>query len=109
LQIDPQRLADLARAWGGTSDLRRTLYAIERVLGVSLQQLPISGESLPSRRFRRIASGFALLECYARPAPVGWARFEQEIDWGLAVGSLRSTGFLLAGKYAALLRYALRH
>ncbi|HXQ21863.1 MAG TPA: nucleotidyltransferase family protein [Candidatus Acidoferrales bacterium] len=107
LPVDPERLAKLAERWGGRDDLDRALYAVEHVLGVRPPRgLQVDAGVLPrSGRFRRMATPDNLLERYARPAPEGWARLKQEIDWGLAIGSLRSTGILLLGKYTALIRY----
>jgi hypothetical protein len=107
LRVDPERLVRLADRWGGRGDLGRSLYAVEHALGVQVpRELQVDRVALqPSSRFRRIATAENLLESYARPAAHGWARLQQEIDWGLAIGSLRSTGILLLAKYTALIRY----
>jgi hypothetical protein len=107
LPIDPERLAALADQWRGRDDLDRALYAIEHGLGVGVPSGLQGSRAAPPRsaRFRRLATAENLLERYSMPAPRNWARLQQELDWGLAIGSLRSTGSLLLGKYTALLRY----
>jgi hypothetical protein len=110
LPIDPNRLARLADRWGCADDLSRALYAVEHALAVTPPpQLQVDGDALrPSRRFRRIVTPENLLEHYARPLPVGWARFKQDVDWGLTMGTLSSTAAWFLGQYAALIRYHAR-
>lgn len=107
LPLDPQRLAALADHWGSREDLHRALYAVEHALGIPLPaNLPINGSAAPRlRRFERMATAENLLEHCANPAPQRWARLQQELAWGLAIGSLRSTAILLLAKYTALFRY----
>lgn len=110
VRANPEQLIDLANRWGARGDLGRTLYAVEHVLGVPPLPGLQAGRDLPrpSRRFRRIATPENLLEHCMRPAANGWTRLRQEIDWGLAMESLRSTALLLLAKYTALLRYRAR-
>lgn len=105
LPIAAERLADLARRWGGSADLGRALYAVEHVLGMPVPAAMTFAASPPSRRFKRLVRASTLVERYARPAPDGWARRRAEMEWGLAMGTLSSTAILLLGKYTALLRY----
>ncbi|MGH7789797.1 MAG: nucleotidyltransferase domain-containing protein [Candidatus Binatia bacterium] len=105
--FDPQRLAALADHWGSRDDLDRALYAVEHTLGIPLPAgLRITRSASPRwRRFERMATAENLLEHCTTAAPQRWARLQQELDWGLAIGSLRSTATLLLAKYTALLRY----
>jgi len=108
LRVDPVRLRMIARRWGAQEDLRRSMFAVERVLGVEAPPgLGIEVIGRPkSARFRRIATAATLVDDLARPAPpAGRARLQREGDWALAMGTLRSTALLLLGKYTALLRY----
>lgn len=109
LSVDPRRLLDLADRWGGRADLTRSLYAVEHTLRVTLPPgLQAYGDARAvSARFRRLATAESLIDRCTVPAPDRWTRLRQEIDWGLAIGSLRSTGILLGARYRALLRYHL--
>ena len=106
LPVAAERLTDLADRWGGRGDLGRSLYALRHALGMEPPAaLRALEDEAPPARFRQIATPERLIERYAPPEPGRLARLRQEIDWGLAMGSLRSTAVLLLGKYSALMRY----
>jgi len=98
-------VAALADRWGGRGDLDRTLYALEHALAVEPPPGLRAADGAATQRFRRIADRARLIERYAPPASGRLARLRQEIDWGLAVGTLPSTARLLLAKYSALMRY----
>jgi hypothetical protein len=107
MPVDAGRLSKLAARWGGRADLDRALYATEHVLGLSLPadiDRKRAAKS-PSARFRRMATAEHLLEHCTRPAKLRRLRWQQELDWGLAMDSLSSTAVLLVAKYTAVARY----